>query len=333
MKIVAFELEDWERANFQRLKQDHELALTAKALKKRVPERYKDADAISTFIYSDLSVGTLQQFKHLKLITTRSTGFEHIDRDYCQEHGITVCNVPAYADETVAEHVFALLLAISHNIPKAVQRTSDGDYSQEGLEGFDLRGKTFGVIGTGKIGVNVIEIARGFRMDVVAFDVRPDEQLSSRLGFHYVTMDELLSKADVVTLHVPGGKKTHHLISSKEFARMKAGAVLINTSRGDVVDIQALLEALVNKKIAAAGLDVLPEEPTIREEAELLRSIFTEKHDLNTLFAGHMLGHLPQVLVTPHSAFNTREAKQRLLNTTVDNIIAFAQGKPQNEVT
>lgn len=114
---------------------------------------------------------------------------------------------------------------------------------------------------------------------------------------------------------------------------MKAGAVLINTSRGDVVDVQALLEALINRKIAAAGLDVLPEEPTIREEAELLRSIFSEKHDLNTLFAGHMLSHLQQVLVTPHSAFNTREAKQRLLNTTVDNIIAFARGKPQNEVT
>lgn len=174
MKVVAFEVEDWERTTFQKLKQEHELVLTAKALGKRVSDRYTDADVISTFIYSDLSAGTIRQFKHLKMIATRSTGFEHIDQDYCRKHGITVCNVPAYADETVAEHVFALLLAISHNISKAVQRTSGGDFSQEGLEGFDLRGKTLGVIGTGKIGVNVIEIARGFRMDVIASDVRPD---------------------------------------------------------------------------------------------------------------------------------------------------------------
>ncbi len=333
MKMVAFELEEWERAAFLRLKQEHEVALTARPLKKRVPAKYADADIISIFIYSNLGADTLRQFGNLKMVATRSTGFEHIDRDYCRERGITVCNVPAYADETVAEHVFALLLGISHNIPRAVQRTSAGDFSPAGLEGFDLRGKTLGVVGAGKIGFNVIEIARGFRMEVLAFDLHPDEAAASRLGFRYVAMDELLAKSDVVSLHVPGGKSTYHLISAKELKKMKPGAVLINTSRGDVVDLQALLEALARKKLAAAGLDVLPEEPTIREEAELLRSIFTRRREVNTLFASHMLAHLPQVLITPHTAFNTREAKQRLLDATIENIRAFIRAEPQNVVT
>jgi D-lactate dehydrogenase len=240
--------------------------------------------------------------------------------------------VPVYAEETVAEHVFALLLAISHRITEATKRTRDGNFSQEGLEGFDLRGKCLGVIGTGNIGVNVIEIALGFNMKVIAFDVKPDNQAASRLGYEYADIDTLLSKSDIITLHVPGNKKTRNLISKDAFSKMKRGVVLINTSRGFVVDIGALLEALVDKKVAATGLDVLPQEPTIREEAELLRSIFTEKHNLETLFAGHMLAHQPNVLITPHSAFNTREAKQRLLDTTLDNITAFTLGKPQNIV-
>jgi D-lactate dehydrogenase len=169
-------------------------------------------------------------------------------------------------------------------------------------------------------------------MEVIAFDVKPDEKAASKLNYSYVDMDALLSKSDIITLHVPGNEKTRNLISKSEFSKMMPGAVLINTSRGFVVDIEALLEALVNKKIAAAALDVLPEEPTIREEAELLRSILAERHNLETLFAGHMLAHQPNVLITPHSAFNTHEAKQRLLDTTVDNIIAFARGKPQNVV-
>jgi D-lactate dehydrogenase len=169
-------------------------------------------------------------------------------------------------------------------------------------------------------------------MKIIAFDVKSDNKTASKLGYTYVDMDTILSKSDIITLHIPGNDKTRNLISKTTIAKMKHGVVLINTSRGFVVDIEALLEALVNKKIAAAGLDVLPEEPTIREEAELLHSIFAERHNLETLFAGHMLAHQPNVLITPHSAFNTREAKQRLLDTTVDNIIAFARGEPQNIV-
>jgi len=332
MKIVVFELEPWERNMFEDLQKEYEVTLTDQKLNQRIPEDMRRADVISTFIYSDLDSASLKQFSGLKLIATRSTGVDHIDMDYCREHGIAVSNVPVYADETVAEHVFALLLAISHNIAKAVQRTRSGSFSQENLEGFDLRGKTFGVIGTGAIGKHAASIAKGFDMNVIAFDVRPDRDAASRLGYRYVGMDELLSSSDVITLHVPGTEKTRNLISRDEFSKMKRGTVLINTSRGSVVNTEALLQAILDRRIAAAGLDVLPEEPTIHEETELLRSIFAERHNLEALFAGHMLTHQSNVLVTPHSAFNTREAKERLLKTSIDNIKAFSKGNPQNIV-
>jgi D-lactate dehydrogenase len=332
MKIVVFELEDWERDAFNELKKHHNVVLSDQKATGELLTEHSDADIISPFVYSKLDSEALGRFDDLKLVTTRSTGFDHVDIDYCRKHDIAVANVPTYADETVAEHVFALLLAISHNVVEAVKRTREGSFSQEGLEGFDLRGKTLGVIGTGGIGINVIKIAGGFRMKVLAFDVKPDEDAASELDYSYVEMDELLSKSDVVTLHVPGNEKTRNLISKDEISKMKKEAVLINTSRGFVVDIRALAEALVDEKIAAAGLDVLPEEPSIREEAELIRAAFTEEHDLEAMLAGHMLSHRRNVLVTPHSAFNTREAKERLLQTTIDNIASFIDGSPRNLV-
>ncbi len=332
VKIVVFESEVWERGAFKKLSPSHDVLFTKATLRSKLAGEYADADVISTFIYSDLSADSLRQFNNLRLIATRSSGYDHIDLNYCRQNSVTVCNVPNYAERTVAEHVFALLLAISHKVTEAVERTRKGNFTQAGLQGFDLDGKTLGVIGTGSIGKSVIEIAKGFRMEVVAFDVKPDEKAASELGYHYATMDEVLSTADIITLHVPGNERTHHLISTPEFKKMKAGVVLINTARGEVLDIQALLEALVSKKIAAAGLDVLPEEPTIREESELLRSIFAKKHNLEMLLADQILHHLPNVIITPHCAFNTHEAVQRLLDMTVQNIIAFAAGKPQNIV-
>jgi D-lactate dehydrogenase len=170
-------------------------------------------------------------------------------------------------------------------------------------------------------------------MEVVAFDVKPREDLASRLGFRYAGMEEVLSTADIITLHVPANEKTHHLLSSEQFDMMKQGTILINTSRGSVVDIQALLRALAEEKVAAAGLDVLPEEPAMREEAELLRSVFRKQYNLDTLLADHVLLRLRNVIITPHSAFNTREAIQRILDVTVDNLVAFVRGEPQNVVS
>jgi D-lactate dehydrogenase len=211
-----------------------------------------------------------------------------------------------------------------------VDRTRRGDFSPRGLQGFDLKNKTLGIIGTGHIGLHVAHIAKGFMMKVVAFDVKPNEQAAQEMGFDYVDMENLLKQADVISMHVPGSEKTKHLLGKEQFDTMKKGVVIINTARGPVIDIQALLHALTTGKVAAAGLDVLPEEPVIREEAELLRSLYDPERSLETLLADHVLLRLRNVLITPHSAFNTREAVQRILDTTCDNITAFVNGQPQN---
>lgn len=332
MKIVIFNVEPWERETFDRLNGDHQLEYVDSTLTAKNAHQYQDAEIISTFIYSDLHANVLEQLPNLKLIATRSTGFDHIDSDYCQEHDIKVCNVPTYGEHTVAEHVFGLILAISHRLIEASERTRKGDFSLKGLQGFDLRGKTLGVIGTGNIGLCVIEIANGFRMKTVAFDIKPKEDMATKLGFRYAPLEEVLATADIITLHLPANPKTENFISSEQFDRMKAGVVLINTSRGTIVDTRALLRALAEEKVAAAGLDVLPEEPTMREEAELLRSVYSQHHNLDTLLADHVLLRLRNVIITPHSAFNTREAVQRIADTTVDNILAFAKGQPQKVV-
>lgn len=330
MRITAFEVEDWERQWFEHLAKDHDVQIVPGALTPENAAGYGSAEIISTFIYSKLTREAVEQLGDLQLIATRSTGVDHIPMDVCRERNITVCNVPIYGSNTVAEHVFGLLLMISHKLDQAVDRTRKGDFSLKGLQGFDLYGKTMGIVGTGSIGKETIRIAKGFGMEVVACDVNPDEEAANRLGFQYVAMNELLARCDIVSVHVPASEKTRYLISREQFDRMKQGAVLINTSRGAVVDTTALVRALAEGKLAAAGLDVLPEEPVIREEAELLRSVYERRHNLDTLLADHVLCHLRNVVVTPHSAFNTREAVQRILETTVENIRCFAEGRPQN---
>jgi D-lactate dehydrogenase len=330
VKIVAFEVEDWEKDHFQQLDGGHEVVTTAAPLDEETAAQHADAEVVTTFIYSQLDRGVLEKLPELKLIATRSTGVDHIDRDYCGEHDIVVANVPAYGDNTVAEHVFALLLAISHRLIDAVDRTRRGDFTQGGLQGFDLEGKTIGVVGTGRIGLHAARIARGFGMNVLAYDIEQNEQAACDIGFRYVDLPDLLAGSDVVTLHVPGTETTKHMIGADQFGQMKEGAVLINTARGPVVDVQAMVKALADGRLSAAGLDVLPEEPVIREEAELLRSAFSKEHNLEALLADNILMRVRRVIVTPHNAFNTREAVQRIMDTTRENIESFLRGDPQN---
>jgi D-lactate dehydrogenase len=332
MRICVFEVEEWERVVFDELAGEHDVRFVREPLTPANAAEHADAEAVSVFIYSKLTASVLAELPDLKLVATRSTGYDHIDLDHCSERGIPVTNVPTYGDHTVAEHTLGLLLTISHNLTEAIDRTRKGDFSFIGLQGFDLRGKTFGVIGTGSIGRHVIRMSRGFDMDVVAFDVRPDEALAEELGFRYVGMDELLAGSDIVSLHVPYSPKTHHLIGEAEFSRMKDGVVFLNTSRGPLMDVKALVQAIARKKVRAVGLDVLPEEPMIREEAELLHHAFREQHHMETLLADHILLRLRNVYITPHSAFNTREAVERILRTTIDNIAAFAEGNAHNVV-
>ncbi len=332
MKVVVFESEPREASAFDSLKPASDVSLVTGPLVAANAADFADAEVVSTFIYSQLGRDVLEKLPSLKLVATRSTGFDHIDTAYCAEHGIYVCNVPTYGENTVAEHVFALLLAISHRLVEAVERARSGHFSPEGLQGFDLAGKTLGVIGTGSIGRHVVRIAKGFGMEVLAHDLYPDSTLAGNLGFRYVEFDELLAASDVISLHVPGAADTRHLIDEASFARMKDGVILINTARGSLIDSRALIQALRSGKVAGAGLDVLPDEPLIREEAELITSAFSEQHDLRDLVADHVLLHLPNVVVTPHSAFNTREAIGRIADTTVGNIRAFVEGRPENVV-
>lgn len=332
MRVVLFEMEPREFPVFEGLAKDHVLTYTEHPLDRDSAGAHTNAEAVSTFIFSRLDRHALEQMPALRLIATRSTGFDHIDLDYCASHGIAVANVPSYGENTVAEHVFALLLAISHRVPEAMERAQRGHFSPEGLQGFDLAGRTLGVIGTGRIGQHVIRIARGFQMRVLANDAAPQPRLAAELGFHYTDLAGLYGEADVISLNVPSLPETRHMLSAKAFAQMKDGVVVINTARGDLIDTRALIQALTSGKVAAAGLDVLPDEPLIREEAELICSIYCEQHDLRDLVANHVLLRMKNVIVTPHSAFNTREAVQRIAETTVENIRAFAEGRSQNLV-
>ena len=259
MKVAVFETEEWEHAACLRLQPEHAVVCTRDPLNGASAAKYADAEIVSPFVNSRLDAGVLSQLPQLRMIATRSTGYDHIDLSYCHAHGIAVANVPNYGDVTVAEHAFSLLLGISRHLVEAVERTRRGAFAQEGLRGFDLRGRRLGVIGTGHIGRRVIEIAKGFGMEVVAFDARPDEEEARRLGFRYAELSTVLGEADVVTLHVPAVPGAAPLLSDREFGAMKDGAVLINTARGSVVDVTALVRALKSGKLRAAGLDVLPQ--------------------------------------------------------------------------
>ncbi len=284
------------------------------------------------FIRSHITGHLLAQLPDLRFIATRSTGYDHLDVAACQARGIVVSNVPTYGENTVAEHTFGLILSLSRTIHQAYSRTIRGDFSLAGLRGFDLKGRTLGVVGTGHIGLHVIRIGRGFGMDVIAYDVREQPLLAEVLGFHYVSLDELLEQSDIVTLHVPYLPGTHHLLDRERMSRMKRGSLLINTARGAIVDTDALLWALDEGIIAGAGLDVIEGEELIAEERLLLRQDVAADQ-LQAAIRGHVLLRRENVVITPHIAFDSQEALQRILDTTADNLDGFMAGEPRNVVS
>ncbi len=329
--IAFFELEPWEKDYFKAKLKKHSLAFIDAPLSSKTADAAKGADILAVFVWSKVDAAILKSLPKAKFVTTMSTGFDHIDLKACAARGVVASNVPAYGSNTVAEHAFALLLAISRKILPSVERTRRGDFSLEGLRGFDLEGKTIGIVGTGRIGVHAIKYAQAFGMRVLAYDVKPDNSLAKRMGFAYEKrIDGLLGKSDIVSLHAPLTKETEHMIDKKRIGKFKRGAILINTARGGLVESEALLDGLKSGRIAFAGLDVLEEECFIREEKELLASSFRKKCDLRTALAQHMLRDHPNVIITPHNAFNSAEALQRIMDTTVENIEAFLARKPVN---
>ena len=332
MKIAFLELHDWEEAYLRkRVDGMHEVQAFRGVLEDKHLPQIADAEIISPFIYSKLTADRLAKLSKLKLVTTRSTGFDHIDVAECTKRGITVCNVPFYGENTVAEHTFALILALSRKVHEAFVRVRAGNFSLDGLRGFDLKGKTIGVVGAGRIGLHVIRIARGFGMKVLAYDVKRDSFWAEVLGFEYAELDDLLARSDIITLHAPYNRHTHHLIHRDNIHHIKRGAILINTARGGLVNTDALLKALDDGILAGAGLDVLEGEESIYEESALLGDAVNPEK-LRIAWQNHVILKKPNVVFTPHNAFNSQEALERILDTTAENIAAFVAESPKNVV-
>jgi D-lactate dehydrogenase len=329
-RIAFFEATDWERQQLAKRK-DIKVTCFPQELNAQTAKLAADYDVVSVFIYSQVTPDVLKRLPKLRLVATRSTGFDHIHLPTCDKRGITVTNVPTYGENTVAEHTFALILSLSRNIHRAYIRTIRGDFSLEGLRGFDLQGKTIGVVGAGRIGLHVIKMARGFGMHVLAYDVRRNNFLAEVLGFEYATLDEILKRSDVLSLHAPYSKETHHLIGKHNVKLIKRGAILVNTSRGALVETAALIQALDDGILAGAGLDVLEGEDLVKEDRQLLSQSFP-KERLETLLKNHILLHRENVVITPHIAFYSQEALMRILDTTIGNIQGYLKEMPANVV-
>lgn len=335
-QIAFFELAKFGLGGMQdyirKFLKGHDILFFEEPLTEQTADKVADCEIIAFFIYSKINNGLLGKLKKVKMITTMSTGFDHIDIEACRKKGIVACNVPAYGDNTVAEHAMALLLAVSRKLIPSVERTRKGDFSLEGIRGFDLKGKTIGILGTGRIGRNVAHYAEAFGMKVIAFDKFPNEALAKECGFTYVSFDELLAQSDVLSLHLPEMPETHHIINKDNVRKIKKGCVLINTARGGLIETEAILIGLKEGNFSACGLDVLEEECAIKEEPELLHETFQKSCDLKTLLEEHILLEHPQVIITPHNAFNSAEALTRILDTTIENINSFLSGVPKNKI-
>ncbi len=330
MRIAFFEVTPKDEAYLREKLSHREVVFFKEALSEANASQAADCDIISIFIYSSITVGVLEKTPALKALLTRSTGFNHINLSACNEKGVVVENVPFYGENTVAEHTFALILALSRNVHKSYARGLKGDFSIDGLMGFDLKDKTLGVIGTGHIGLHVIRIAKGFGMHVLAFDTEKNVFLSEVLHYQYVSLDQVLAQSDIVTLHVPYNDHTHHLINKDSIKKIKRGALLINTARGGIVENEALLEALDQGTLSGAGLDVLDGEESIKDDNRCLRidsQISIQMRDDN-----QNLLRRDNVVFTPHIGFYSEEALERILDTTLENIEYFVSDKKKNQV-
>lgn len=296
-------------------------------------DKIKDAVILSVFTSSTVAAANLKKLPNLKLIATRSTGYNNVDLDYCTEHNISVVNVPRYGDITVAEYAFALLLNVIRKVNIAYKDLQKGVIKLEDYTGHDLCGKTIGIIGTGAIGRYTAKIAYGFGMNILSYDPFPNEEIKDKLGVKYVDLETIFKESDIISLHAPSRKENFHMINEKAFSLMKDGVVIVNTARGEIMDTNALYNALKYGKVAGAGLDVLECEEIIANEELFLSKIDCVKKDcLEKTLLNHKLLDMPNVVITPHIAFDTIEAIYRILNTTINNINGYIAGNIINKV-
>ncbi len=328
-KIAFFDVHDWEKPYLKKKLSKHQCLFFAESFSQKYVSKLKGVQVISVFVHSQVPTNVLEKLPQVTLVALRSTGFDNIDIKDCKRLGITVCNVPFYGENTVAEHTFAMLLSISRKVHDAHVRVQKNNFSTDGLTGFDLKGKTIGIIGGGHIGMHVVRMARAFDMNVLVYDVFENSFLSEVLGFEYAPLNTLLQKSDVISCHAPYNKYTHHLINAKNISKVKKGTIFLNTARGPLIDTNVLLKALQNGTFAYAGLDVLEGEELLTKQTfrNTQNAIIKKNYQRNKKIA-----LLDNVLFTPHNAFNSQEALERILDTTVENILKGLVKKPQNVV-
>ena len=329
MHVAVFSTQPYDRRFLDRASEGtgHRMTYFEERLSPRTVPLADGADAVCVFVndHLDRAVVTDLRRRGVRLIALRCAGFNNVDLAAAEEHGLHVVRVPAYSPHAVAEHTLALILALNRKIHRAYNRVREGNFALDGLLGFDLHGRTAGVVGTGQIGAVVARILLGFGCRVIAHDLRPDPDLEAA-GVAYRPLDDLLAQSDILTLHCPLTPATHHMIDAAALGRMRPGVMLINTSRGALVDTRALIRALKQGTLGALGLDVY------EEEADLFFQDLSGTVIRDDVFA--RLLTFPNVLITAHQAFFTEDALTNIAETTLANIEAFASGgELVNEVT
>ena len=307
-----------------------------------------DAEVLCVFIESTINNEFLASHPALRLITTRSSSFDHIDVESCRARKLVVSYVPVYGETTVAEHTFALILALSRRLREAMDLPHRGEFSYSAARGFDLAGKTLGIIGLGRIGQRVARFGRCFSMRVLGYDpIEMSADFAANHELEWKSLEDLLRESDVITLHVKLSDLTRHLLTRETLALCRPGVLIVNTARGALIDTLALQEALDSGQIGGVGLDVLEDERVLRKPVTDIISDQIVEHlksdavpaevasksrlqDIQGIVAGNALLRRQNVVFTPHIAFNSIEAVEKLRRTTVENIQAFKAGTPQN---
>jgi D-lactate dehydrogenase len=327
MRTLIFSSQTYDRDSFlaAQLPPDIDLHFQPARLNLETVALADDHPVVCAFINDDLSAPVLEHLAAggTRLIALRSAGYNHVDLPAAKKLGLSVVRVPAYSPHAVAEHAVALVLALNRHLHRAYNRTRDGDFSLHGLTGFDLVGKTVGIVGTGQIGATFARIMAGFGCSLLAYDPYPNPQVQA-LGARYLELPELLAKAQIISLHCPLTAQSKHLINAASLAQMQPGAMLINTGRGALVDTPALIEALKSGQLGYLGLDVY------EEEAQLFFEDRSDRPLQDDVLA--RLLTFPNVIITAHQAFLTHEALGAIAQTTLDNIARWAGGTPQNLV-
>jgi D-lactate dehydrogenase len=294
----------------------HAIVIKETFSEEEIIERCKDAEILCVFVHSKISKKVINSLYSLKMIVTRSVGYDHIDLCAAKEKGVIVCNVPDYGSYVISEFVFALLLSGLRHIGEGDERVEKKeDFSFSGLRGVALKGKTLGIIGTGKIGRNVARIASlGFLMNVLAYDTYPNEEMAEEMHFRYESLQAIWERSDIITLHCPLLEETKHLVNKESLSKMKDGVIIVNTSRGGIIDTKALVDAIKSEKVSYAFLDVLEHEDNIANDRELI--------------------NLPRVITTPHVAFYADDSMQKMYEATFLTIFEYlSKGKITNKVT